>query len=250
MPLSLQERDGALFVLLDFPPLNILDTEKLAELHAKLLPLFERRDLKLMVFGSRVPGVFSVGNQVRDHTRERAPEMLRHFHAVVRLIDELPQVAVAAVDGHCLGGGCELAAACDVVLATPSSGFGQPEIDVGCFPSVAVALLPRLVGRAAAELVLTGKRIDAHEAARIGLVTRVIDDLPREIERLVTSLRSKSGAALALAKRALREGRDASFKEALARSQRIYLVDLLATHDAGEGVAAFLEKRPPRWRDC
>jgi cyclohexa-1,5-dienecarbonyl-CoA hydratase len=250
VPLSLRERDGALFVDLDFPPLNVLDLAALAELHAKLLPLLERRDLKIIVLGSRVKGAFSAGNQVRDHTRERAPEMLRQFHTVIRLIDELPQVAIAAVDGHCLGGGCELAAACDIVLATSRSGFGQPEIDVGCFPSVAVALLPRIVGRAAAELVLTGKRIDAIEAARIGLVTRVVDDLPREIERLLTSLRAKSGAALALCKRALREGRDSSFKEALARSQRIYLVDLLRTHDAAEGIAAFVEKRPPRWRDA
>lgn len=249
MPLSLRERDGAIFVELDLPPLNVLDLDTLAELHARLEPLAGRADVKALVFESRVPGVFSAGNHVADHSRERAPEMLRHFHAVVRLIDELPQIAVAAVDGHCLGGGCELAAACDLVLATPGSSFGQPEIDVGCFPPVATALLPRLVGRAAAELVLLGRRIDAAEAFRIGLVTRVVPDLPRELERLVTSLHGKSGRALALAKRALRAGRDASFPEALARSQRIYLVDLLVTHDAGEGVAAFLEKRPPRWQD-
>jgi cyclohexa-1,5-dienecarbonyl-CoA hydratase len=249
MPVHLREDQGALFVELDLPPLNVLDVDSLADLHAKLLLLRERRDLKVLVFASRVPGVFSAGNDVKDHTRERAPRMLRHFHELIRLVDELPQVSVAAVDGHCLGGGCELVAVCDIAFATARSDFGQPEIDVGCFPPAAAALLPRLVGRAAAELVLTGRRLDAAEAARIGLLTRVVDDLPRELTRLLTSLRGKSGAVLALARRALHEGRDRSLDEALARSQRLYLVDLLATHDAGEGVSAFLAKRAPRWQD-
>jgi cyclohexa-1,5-dienecarbonyl-CoA hydratase len=249
MPLQLREAEGALFVELELPPLNVLDVAALAELHARLLPLFERRDLKALVFASRVPGVFWAANDVRDHARERAPLMLRHFHELLRLVDELPQVSLAAVDGHCLGGGCELAAACDIVLASARSSFGQPEIDVGCFPPAATALLPRLVGRAAAELVLTGRRVDAEEACRLGLVTRVVDDLPRELTRLLTSLRGKSGAVLRLARRALHEGRDRSFDDALARSQRIYLVDLLATSDAAEGVRAFLEKRAPRWQD-
>jgi cyclohexa-1,5-dienecarbonyl-CoA hydratase len=249
MPLHLREEAGALFVELELPPLNVLDVAALAELHARILPLRERRDLKALVFASRVPGVFSAGNDVKDHVRERAPLMLRHFHELLRLIDELPQVSVAAIDGHCLGGGCELAVACDIALATARSSFGQPEIEVGCFPPAAAALLPRLVGRAAAELLLTGRRIDAQEAWRLGLVTRVVDDLPRELTRLLTSLLAKSGAVLQLARRALHEGRDRSFDDALARSQRIYLVDLLATFDAGEGVRAFLEKRAPRWQD-
>src|SRR5262245_64642410 len=103
--------------------------------------------------------------------------MLGSFHALFRLLDDSPLATVAAVDGHCLGGGCELAAFCDIVLATPGSSFGQPEIDVGCFPPVAAAWLPRLVGRAAGAMVLGGARVTAAEAARIGLITAGADDL-------------------------------------------------------------------------
>ena len=134
-----------------------------------LAPLAGRRDLKAIVFRSAIPGTFSAGVDVRDHTRERVAAMLEAFHGVFRRLHALPQATVAAVDGTCLGGGCELAAFCDVVLATPRSVFGQPEIDVGCFPPLAAVMLPRVAPRAAAELILTGAPIAASEAARVGL---------------------------------------------------------------------------------
>jgi len=179
----------------------------------------------------------------------RVSDMLEAFHAVFRLLDTLPQATVAAVDGRCLGGGCELAAFCDVLLATPRSVFGQPEIDVGCFPPVGAVLLPRIVGRAALEMVLTGASVTADEAARIGLVSRVVDDLEVETAACVARLTAKSGAVLALARRAVRQGGRGSFRRALERTERIYRKELLATDDVEEGVRAFLEKRPPRWQD-
>ena len=127
--------------------------------------------------------------------------------------------------------------------------FGQPEIDVGCFPPVASVLLPRIVGRAALEMVLTGAPLGAAEAARVGLVTRVVDDLDSETEACAARLAGKSGAVLALARRAVRQGARGTFDKALARAERLYRRDLLATEDVEEGVRAFLEKRPPRWAD-
>jgi len=186
---------------------------------------------------------------VRDHTRERVTTMLAAFHGVFRQLDALPQATIAAVDGTCLGGGCELAAFCDVALATARSVFGQPEIDVGCFPPLASVVLPRIAPRAAAELILTGAPIAAGEAARVGLISRVVDDLEAETRRLVRLLAGKSAAILKRARRALRDGADGSFSEALARVERLYVEGLLATEDMDEGVQAFLEKRPPRWKD-
>jgi cyclohexa-1,5-dienecarbonyl-CoA hydratase len=244
-----EEVAGAVVVSLHRPPVNVLDLPTIRSLHAVLSPLPARRDLRVVVLRSGLERVFSAGVDVRDHAPERAAEMLETFHAVFRLLDELPQVTVAAVDGACLGGGCELAAFCDIVLATPRASFGQPEIDVGCFPPVAAALLPRLVGRAAYEMVLTGAPVGAAEAARIGLVTRVVEDVEEEARRLVARLGEKSGAALALARRALRRSAARAFPEALAEAERIYRQELLATDDAGEGVRAFLEKRKPRWHD-
>src|SRR5262249_50877011 len=179
-----------------------------------------------------------------DHARDRVGRMLESFHAVFRRLDTLHQATIAAVDGLCLGGGCELAAFCDVVLATPGSTFGQPEIDVGCFPPVAAARLRRLVGRAAHAMVLGGARVTAPEAARVGLITAVTDDLAAETGRWVERFAGKSGAVLALARRALRAGTGGSFADALARTEAIYRDELTRTEDMEEGVRAFLEKRP------
>jgi cyclohexa-1,5-dienecarbonyl-CoA hydratase len=247
--IELEERGAALRVSLCRPPVNVLDVATLRALYEALQPLAARHDVKALVLRSGLPGTFSTGMDVADHRRERAAEMLEAVHAVFGLLETLPQVTVAAVDGRCLGGACELAAFCDFLLATPRASFALPEIALGAFPPVAVALLPSLVGRAAATLVLTGDAVDAAEARRIGLVTEVVEDLDGALESLLGRLTRHSGAVLARARRALRQGTHGDFGEVLARMERIYLEDLLSTEDAHEGVRAFLEKRPPRWRD-
>ncbi len=247
--LRVAERDAALWIALDRPPLNVLDIATTRELGAALGPLTDRRDLKVVVLHSAVEGAFSAGVDVRDHTKDRVARMLESFHAVIRLLDVLPQVTVAAVDGRCLGGGCELAAFCDVLLASPRSTFGQPEIDVGCFPPVAAALLPRIIGRRALDMILLGETMTAAEAERVGLVSRVAEDVEGAAAELVGRLCGKSAAVLALARRAVRQGGLDSFAEALAHMERIYREDLLRTEDVAEGVAAFVEKRRPRWQD-
>jgi len=244
-----EDRDSALWVTLDRPPLNILDIQTIRQLEAVVRPLTTRRDLKVVVLRSALDGTFSAGVDVRAHARETAGQMLDAFHTVFLILDVLPQVTIAAVDGRCLGGGCELAAFCDVLLATPRSIFGQPEIDVGCFPPVAAAFLPRLVGRAAFEMILTGASISAAEAARTGLVTRVAEDVDAEAAALAARLATKSGAVLALARKAIRVGGHAAFDETLARMERIYREELLTTEDVEEGVRAFVEKRAPSWRN-
>jgi cyclohexa-1,5-dienecarbonyl-CoA hydratase len=244
-----EDADGARWITLDRPPVNVLDIATIEALLAAVEPLVSRPDLKAVVFRSAIPRTFSAGVDVRDHTSDRIGGMLGAFHALFRRLDGLPQATLAAVDGTCLGGGCELAASCDIVLATARSVFGQPEIDVGCFPPLATVLLPRVAPRAAAELVLTGAPLGAAEAARVGLVTRVVDDLEAETKRIVRLLAGKSAAVLALARRAVRRGAEGPVGDALARAERLYREDLMATADAEEGVRAFLEKRPPRWSD-
>lgn len=244
-----EEAGGALVVSLRRPPLNVLDLPVMRSLHAILGPLPARHDLKVVVLRSDLERAFCAGVDVRDHARDRASEMLEAFHAVFRLMDTLPQVTLAAVDGACRGGGCELAAFCDVVLASPRATFGQPEIDLGCFPPVAAVMLPRLVGRAAFEMVLGGAPVPAREAERIGLVTRVVDDVEGETRRWVERLSGKSGVALAAARKALRRGGWGGFDAALREAERTYREELLPAEDPEEGVRAFLEKRPPRWRD-
>jgi cyclohexa-1,5-dienecarbonyl-CoA hydratase len=228
---------------------NVLDIRTIHALREVVDAVSRRRDLKVLVWSSGLDGVFSTGVDVADHAPERAREMLECFHGLFHRLDSMPQVTLALVDGRCLGGGCELALFSDLVLATPRSVFGQPEIDVGCFPPVASVLLPRLVGRRAYEMVLLGEPIGSAEAQRLGLVSRVVDDVRAEAERQVARLAEKSGSVLALARRALRQSQSGSFGEKLARAEDLYREELLATRDAAEGVAAFLEKRPPRWSD-
>jgi cyclohexa-1,5-dienecarbonyl-CoA hydratase len=244
-----EDKDGARWITLDRPPVNVLDIATIEALAAVFASLTDRRDLKAVVLRSAIPRTFSAGVDVRDHTRERVTTMLAAFHGVFRLLDALPQASIAAVDGTCLGGGCELAAFCDVALATPRSVFGQPEIDVGCFPPLASVLLPRIAPRAAAELILTGAPIGAAEAARVGLISRVVEDLEAETRRLVRLLAGKSAAVLALTRRALRDGGRGPFADALTRVERLYADALVPTEDMEEGVRAFMEKRPPEWKD-
>jgi cyclohexa-1,5-dienecarbonyl-CoA hydratase len=141
----------------------------------------------------------------------------------------------------------ELALACDLLLASDDARFGQPEIHLGCFPPVAAALLPRLAGRRASELVLVGRPVGADDALRMGLVNRVTEDADAEARGLADALAARSPTALAAAVRALRAGTDGTLDEALDRNQRLYLDAVVPTADAEEGVRAFLEKRPPVW---
>lgn len=242
-------RGPAAFVILDRPPLNVLDLATIRELRDAIAEVGTRRDAKVVVLRSALRGTFSAGVDVADHAPDEVGAMLEAFHGVFRILDAMPQLAIAAVDGRCLGGGCELAVFCDVVLATKRSVFAQPEIDVGCFPPVAAVVLPRLIGRAAFEMILTGAPVDAAEAARIGLITRVVDDLDAEVHRWTAALAAKSGAVLAIARRAVRQGGHDSFDVALARAERLYREELAQTADCEEGVRAFLEKRPPLWTD-
>ena len=219
-------------ITLDRPPLNILDLDHLGQLVGALERA--RRMSILLIEAAEGSRVFCAGNAVEDHTTERAPQMLEVFHRAVRILRSLDAVTVAHVSGDALGAGCELVAACDLAYASEDASFGLPEIDVGCFPPVASAILPGRIGwTRAAHLILTGESIDAATAADWGLITRVG-------EPPVEQLLSKSAAVLRLAKQALRAGR-------LDESERLYVNDLLKLPDCAEGVLAFLEKREPRW---
>lgn len=220
------------------PPLNVLDLAHLEELADAV---GKARDAAILVLGAD-GRCFSAGNDVADHAPARAPAMLAAFHRAIRGLLALDAITVADVRGDALGGGCELVLACDLCVAAPAARFGQPEIDVGCFPPVAAALLPARVGWArAVDLIATGRRIDAATAERWGLVARVAED---GAEPLVQELLAKSPEVLRTTKAALRAARTGG----LDAAERVYLERLLPLPDCAEGVAAFLAKRPPRWR--
>ena len=235
------------------PPLNIFTIAMMREVDAALTECMGMRDVVAVVFdaaeGSRA---FSAGVSVEEHQPEIVYRMLESFHDIFRTLEQLAKPAVAVVDGSALGGGLELVAACDIVVASSRAKFGQPEIKLGVFPPVAAVLLPRLIGeRRARELLLTGEIFDAQEAQRTGLVSYVVEagQLETKLQEVLARLRELSAPALEMTRRALDAARGRPFLDALERVEDLYLNELMKTEDAQEGVKAFMEKRKPEWRN-
>jgi cyclohexa-1,5-dienecarbonyl-CoA hydratase len=189
---------------------------------------------------------------MEEQTRERVFLLLDQYHAVVRAITTFPRPTVAVVRGVALGAGNELAASCDFVLASLQATFGQPEIKVGFIPSLAPLLLPQRIGlQKALHMILTGTPVDAQEAEHMGLIHRAVPEngLDAALQELVNSLRSSSAAVMELALRSARGVRLHELESHLREVQSLYLDELMDLEDTTEGIKAFLEKRPPQWKD-
>jgi len=236
-------------VVLRHAPLNAIDMPMMEELAHALEDVEARRDMSVVVVGGDGES-FSAGVNVADHTPDRIEEMLHKFHAVIHALVGTKKVTVAAVRGNCLGGGAELAMACDIVYTARSANWGFPEIRLGCYPPVACTALAALIGqKRAAELILTGRTISGTEAAEIGLAARAFadEDLVSAVDKTVLELTQLSSAALAVTKKAIYAWDAMHFDKGLARAEKIYLEELIKTADAREGIRAFMEKRAPRW---
>jgi cyclohexa-1,5-dienecarbonyl-CoA hydratase len=238
-------------IVLARPPLNVLNIAMLKELCDAVDALSQQPRLRVLVIAAE-GRVFSAGVDVEDHVGDKVAPMIAAFHGLFRRLADFEPVTVAEVHAPALGGGCELAAFCDLVLASEDATFGQPEIQLGLFPPISAAAFPYFVhGKKTLELMLTGERVDAREAQRIGLVNQTwpAEDFAAEAASFVERLAARSGVALRLAKKAYYAGIDAPFADALDRAERIYLRELMASRDALEGIDAFREKREPRWDD-
>jgi cyclohexa-1,5-dienecarbonyl-CoA hydratase len=236
--------------MLNNPPLNVIDIPMMEELSREIASI--EGDAAISVIHIAGTGkVFSAGVDVAAHTPDRVSEMLTKFHAVVRALVSSKKVTIAAVHGACLGGGAELAMVCDMAYTVDSATWGFPEIKLGCYPPVAATALAVVVGqKQAADLVLTGRTISGREAAQIGLVNCAVpsDQLDDAVKECVHRLVALSPAALAMTKKAIYIWDLIHFDKGLARAENIYLHELLKTSDAQEGIAAFLQKREPRWK--
>jgi cyclohexa-1,5-dienecarbonyl-CoA hydratase len=247
---KVENKERVVHITMDRPPLNVLDIPLFRELDAVLTACAEDTVTDVMVIEGAGQRGFSAGVDIRDHTREKVPEMLDVVHGVIRKLFMVPQVTIALVRGVCLGGGCELATSCDFVIASEDSSFATPEVHVGCYPPVALARFSSLIGyHRAAEMILTGRTFSAQEALAIGLINRVlpIDQLEAGLAALLEELLGKSGAVLRIAVKGLRELSLKGFSDALRRSEDLYCNELLHTEDVEEGIRAFLEKRKAKW---
>jgi cyclohexa-1,5-dienecarbonyl-CoA hydratase len=243
---------GALWsVRLDAPRGNVLDARLVAELDLVFRRAARAPALKALLLGAE-GSHFSFGASVEEHRRESAAGMLRDFHGMFLALAECAVPVLCAVRGACLGGGLELAAFCHRLTAHPDAKLGQPEIALGVFAPVASAILEGRVGRGAAEdLLLSGRTLDGREALELGLVDALADDPDAAQAAWAREhLLAKSASSLRFAVRAARLEYDRAFARRIAELERLYLGELMATHDAVEGIEAFLARRPPTWRNA
>lgn len=234
-------------VTLNHPPLNVIDMEMTGELLATLEQAESIPEISTIVFAGS-ERAFSTGVDIAAHSPENVRNMLTAFHGVIRAVVATKKLTVASVRRHCLGGGAELALLCDIVYATPDSVWGFPEIKLACFPPVASVALASIVGqKLAAEMVLTGRTITGQEALAAGLVNGLADDPETLVTECIGRVTQLSPAAMAMAKKSFYAWDSIHFDKGLARSEQIYLDELMTTADAKEGIKAYVERRRPQW---
>jgi len=245
------EKDMIGRITLNDPPLNILNIKMMKEINQALKD-FQGKNLKVLILNANGKA-FSAGVDVSDHTKDKVEEMIKVFHEIFTNLQKISAPTVALVNGAALGGGCEVATFCDIVIASEKSKFGQPEIKVGVFPPVAAAIFPKLMwSKKALELLITGDVIGVNDAKELGLVNQIlpVDSFDEQADKLVTEkLASNSAVVLQLTKRAFIEGATQNYSESIKKIEDIYLNELMKTNDANEGLSAFLEKRQPIWKN-
>jgi cyclohexa-1,5-dienecarbonyl-CoA hydratase len=246
-----QEKDGALLRLrLSRPKANIVDAAMIAALRAALREHLPGVKIRAVLLEAEGPH-FSFGASVEEHLPGSCAAMLRELHALILELVASTAPVLVAVRGQCLGGGLELAAAGHLIFAAPGAMFGQPEIKLAVFAPAASCLLPERIGPSrAADLLFSGRGIGAEEAHRIGLVDALADDPSHAaLAYFEEHLAPRSPSSLRFAVHAARFDFVARVRRKLAEVERLYLKELMATHDALEGLSAFVEKRPPVWEE-
>jgi cyclohexa-1,5-dienecarbonyl-CoA hydratase len=235
-------------ITLNNPPLNVIDSRMCDELLAAFCDAERRSSIVAIVFqGSE--RAFSAGVDIASHDPHHFEPLLRKFHKVIRAIATSCKVTVASVRRHCLGGGAELALVCDLIYAADDAVFGFPEIKLASYPPVAMVILQSVVGqKRAAELLLTARSITAKEAFDMGLVNGIAPDPENLVQETLARVSQMSPAALAIAKEVFCPWDAQCFEKGLARSEQMYLDDLMRTDDAKEGIKAYVEKRRPVWK--
>ncbi len=251
--LSFSHENTVARVILDDGKGNVLDHIMMEELQDILTSFKEMKGLKLIVFEGAGKH-FSFGANVDEHKKEAAAVMLRSFHQLFYSLKDLSVLTLAKISGQCLGGGMELAIMCNFLFADKSAKMGQPEIVLGVFPPPASIILPEKIGLARAEeLLLTGKIISAEEAKTAGLLNELFEDkdtLEQGVNSFIENyIIPRSSSSLRFGVRASRTKFNHVLTNFLQSLEMMYVNELMKTHDANEGINAFIEKRKPDWEN-
>lgn len=249
--LKFEKTDGVARISLDRPKFNMMNIEMMNALNGQLETLIDDRHLKCVAISAEGKH-FCTGVEVADHKPDKVAEMIATFNRIFELLDRLEVPILAAVQGYCLGGGMELAIACDAIVAAQGAKFGQPEVKVGFFPPYAAIRLPQLVGPAKAiEICTTGKRYTAEDAKNLGFIAYCVEDarLAETVDGLVKEIQYASPLIIRLNKRAVKQHLGLAFPAALTGVSDLFLNTLMKTADTLEGIASFEEKRKPVWKN-
>ena len=249
-------KDSIAYITINNPKsLNALNTATLTELNKCLAQLEKRKDARVVIVTGSGAKAFVAGADISEMVNATSEEgrtmALLADEAFCRL-ERMPQVSIAAVNGYALGGGCEIAMACDIRIASENAKFAQPECGLGILPGFGgTQRLARLVGKGRAkELIFTCDRIDAQEAWRIGLVNKVVPqaELLDACRAMAKTIMSKGNYAVSVAKAVINAGLDMDLANGLKMEADAFGLTF-ATHDKQEGMTAFLEKRPAELTD-
>lgn len=254
--LLLEVSEGIATVTINRPgAMNAMTRAILEELGSVVEEIAATAGIRAAIITGAGTKAFMAGADIaamRDMTASQGRELALLAHGIYAAIERSPKPYIAAVNGYALGGGCELALACDMRIASENARFGQPEINIGVLPGFGGSQrLPRLIGKGRAlEMILTGDMIDAGEAYRIGLANKVVpqEELLADARRLAATIASKSALATALCKQAVVNGLEMDLARACAYEAELFGYSF-ATADQKEGMAAFLEKRPAVFKD-
>jgi len=248
---QLIKENGIARITLNRPKHNVLNMDMMQELTALLADLNKDAGLKCVVIAAQGSS-WCAGVEVLDHKPDLAPDMIRIFDALLRQIHALAVPSIAAVSGACLGGGMEVAIACDMVVAARSAVFGQPEIKLGFLPPYAAVRLPHLVGPSRAiEICTTGRRYSAEAMQQMGIVCDLFDDdaLEQGLTKLIKEIQHASPLILRLNKKAVNQHVTMTLDDAMDSVNNMFLNQLMKTEDTLEGIKSFEEKRRPEWKN-
>src|SRR5437763_662912 len=238
-------------ITLNHPPYNVLTVPLMNELADAIESLNGRGDIKAILLESNQK-TFSAGIGLEDSKADRVFQTLDAFNRVFHAITEISKPLIVIVNGPAIGAGSELVAFADMVIATPKAKFAQPEVKLGIFPPFAAIMLPQLIGtKKTYELILTGEALSAEEALRFGFVNKVVPEaeLKTHVEALIARISEFSGPVLEVTKRVIGNSMGLPLKEAMKKSQDLYLNELMNLQDVQEGLRAVIEKRKPVWKN-
>lgn len=240
-------------IVINKPPYNVLDIKTMDEINSALDDVrMSQGELNVLLITSEGDKAFSAGVDVADHTKDKMELMLDSFHGIFRRLEMLDIITVAGVKGAALGGGCELAIGCDLIVCADNAKFGQPEIKLAVFPPVAITYLTQIVGRKRAfEIIVLGENVGAEEAKVMGLVNQIfpLQDFRNKLMEYLKKFESMSGSALRVTKQTFKKALNFDFERTLSTVEALYIKDLMSLQDANEGINSFLEKRKPVWKN-